>query len=351
MLKETPTILLLAILFCQCTPEETTSINPVAEIDSLLSTCYNNGTFNGTVLLAKGDSVLYRKAFGYADFRSKEELTPESSFYLASVSKQFTTMSIMLLEDRGIISYDDKLSQFFPNFPPYADLVTIRHLMTHTSGIPDQYRLGAYKPGLTNEDVLELLLQQELEFEPGSQYMYSNGAYVLLSMIVEVVAAQPYAQFMNDNIFQPLQMENTLVYDTTAPQVINRAIGFNSGELDDYVIFTTGAGGMFSNIDDLHKWYNALNKDQLLDFESMSEAYAPQILNSGDTSYYGFGWMLSADPNVVRHTGSMNGYRTFVQRLLDKDLVIVYLTNNGDALNEELNNLIHDVLTKNHMVR
>ena len=195
--------------------------------------------FNGTVLVSKGDEVIYRKAFGFADLETNKELVPESSFYLASVSKQFTTMAVMILKEQGKLSYDDKLSQYFPDFPSYADSISIEHMMTHTSGIPDHYGLNAYKKGLNNEDVYQLLIKQEkLDFSPGSRFRYSNGGYVLLSMIVEKASGQPFHEFMEAAIFSPLGMDKTLVYDQSEPEVTNRAIGYNAtGKKDDYEIF------------------------------------------------------------------------------------------------------------------
>lgn len=320
---------LLYLTACQSDPESSAP-STAEQLDSLMSYSHENGLFNGTVLVSKNNDVIYRKAFGYADFEKGEELMPESDFYLASVSKQFTTMAIMILKERGELSYEDKLSKFFPDYPSYADSITIRHMMTHTSGIPDHYRLNAYKPGLSNQDVYELLVRQEqLDFKPGSQEAYSNGAYVLLSMIVEEVAG-PFHEFMKDNIFDPLGMDHSLVYDHSEPQVPNRAIGHNAiGDKDDYEIFTTGAGGIYSNVDDLYKWDQALQANKLVSRETLMEAYQPYILSSGDTSYYGFGWSLDPGRNWVGHSGSLSGFRTYLRRYPDKGDAFVLLTNMG----------------------
>ncbi len=324
-----PAILLLA---CNNTANDSNS-EIVNNIDSLMTYSHENGLFNGTVLVSKNNEVIYRNSFGYADFDKNEFLVPESSFYLASVSKQFTTMAVMLLKERGELSYEDRLSDYFPDFPDYADKVTIRHMMTHTSGIPDHYRLNAYKVGLNNDDVYELLVKQEdLDFEPSSQYSYSNGAYVLLSMIVEKVSGEPFHEFMKTNIFTPLEMTNTMVYDKSEPVVVKRAIGYNkAGILDDYEIFTTGAGGIYSNVDDLFKWDQALNSDQLISPESLNEAYQPYVLSSGDTSNYGFGWGVNQKKNSVGHSGGLSGFRTTLRRYLDAGDAFVLLTNKGDA--------------------
>ncbi len=347
MTKSIPHIF-LAIFLLGCT-DSTVDTNSmiVSNIDSLMNYTYENGLFNGTVLVSQNNEVIYRNSFGYADFDKKELLAPESSFYLASVSKQFTTMAVMILKERGKLSYDDKLSDYFPDFPDYADSITIRHMMTHTSGIPDHYRLNAYKAGLNNDDVYDILVKQKkLDFEPGSQYSYSNGGYVLLSMIVAKVSGQPFHEFMKTNIFTPLGMDNTLVYDRSEPEVTNRAIGYNAnGKLDDYEIFTTGAGGLYSNIDDLFKWDQALNNDQLVSAETLNEAYQSTLLSSGDTSYYGFGWGMDQEKKWVGHSGGLSGFRTYIRRYLDTGDAFVLLTNKGDAVDiDGINTALENIL-------
>ncbi|MEB2774371.1 serine hydrolase [Algoriphagus sp. D3-2-R+10] len=339
--------LLLAIIIVGCKNSENSTSTIVSNIDSLMNYSYKNGLFNGTVLVSKYNKVIFRKSFGYADFDKKESLIPESSFYLASVSKQFTTMAVMILKERGKLSYDNKLSDYFPDFPEYADSVTIRHMMTHTSGIPDHFGLGAYKVGLNNNDVYDILINQNrLNFEPGSQFSYSNGGYMLLSMIIEKVTGESFHDFMERNIFIPLKMHNTLVYDVSEPMVKNRAIGYNvSGELDDYEIFTTGAGGIYSNIDDLFIWDQALSKSELVSPETLNEAYQPTVLSSGEKSYYGFGWGVNQAKNWVDHSGGLAGFRTYFRRYLDRGDAFVLLTNNGDNFSmDEINLGIDNIL-------
>ena len=324
----------LTLLLFGCGQAQVTHNSQLAgNIDSLMNAFHERGLFNGTLLVSQNNKVVYRNAFGHADFSAGIKLTPESSFYLASVSKQFTTMAIMILKEKGKLSYEDKLSDYFPDFPDYAKTVTIRHLMTHTSGIPDHFRLNAYKAGLNNDDVYNLLIQQKaLDFTPGSRFSYSNGGYVLLSMIVAKVSNQPFHEFMKNDIFLPLQMENTLVYHRAAPAIADRAVGYNAfGFLDDYEILTTGAGGMYSNIDDLFQWEQALKDHRLIPKNVLLEAYEPYVLSSGDTSYYGFGWGINAEKNYVDHSGGFSGYRAYLRRYLKSGDAIILLTNKGDA--------------------
>ncbi|MCA6073806.1 serine hydrolase [Fulvivirga sedimenti] len=342
-------LLFLTVVVIGCNTPTPQDSSIADNIDSLMNFSYENGLFNGNILVAQNDKIVYRNAFGYADFDKNEQLNPESSFYLASVSKQFTAMAIMILKERGQLSYEDKLSDYFPDFPDYANRITIRHMLTHTSGIPDYFRLGAYEPGVKNDDVYKVLIEQEeLDFEPGTQYSYSNGGYVMLSMIAEKASGEPFHEFMKTNVFTPLEMNQSLVYDLSEPAVNNRAVGYNAaGELDDYDIFTTGDGGIYSNLDDLFKWDQGLRDYKLVSMETMNEAFQPYILTSGDTSNYGFGWGINQKKHFVQHSGGLSGYRTYIRRYLDTGNAFILLTNKGNSFAmQEINTALDNILAK-----
>lgn len=318
-------------------------------IDKLMQYSYENGIFNGAILVSQDGEPIYKNALGYADKDGNRKLNKASVFYLASVSKQFTAMAIMILKEQKKLSYDDKLSKYFPEFPDYADTVTVEQLMTHTSGIADHFRLGIYKKGLTNSDVIELLVEQkELDFQPGEKFSYSNGGYVLLSLIVGKVSGMPFHKFMEANIFKPLGMNNTLVYDESAPAIENRAVGYNqTGVLDDYEIFTTGAGGMYSTLDDLHLWDQALYAEKLISKPALDEAFTAATLNNGESTNYGYGWGVSEKEGrkVVQHSGGLSGYRTILKRNLYDSSGYIILTNHGDAFNSSgITQALDDIL-------
>lgn len=322
------------------------------KIDKLMAYSHQNGLFNGSVLVAENGKVIYSKAFGVADKKRKQNLTTDSKFYLASVSKQFTSMAIMLLKEKGKLSFDDKLSDFFNDFPEYSKRITIEHLLTHTSGIPDYFRLGIYKSDLKNQDVLEELMQQEdLDFEPGEKYAYSNGGYVLLALIVEKVSEQPFHQYLKEHIFKPLGMNDTLVYDESKPEVVNRAVGYNdSGTLNDYNILTVGDGGMYSTVRDLFKWDRALYTEQLISTATLKKAFTSFKLNNGELSHYGYGWSLYTDKSGenVAHGGSLAGFRTIIERQLEQQNAIIMLTNFGDAFAQgEIKAALNNILKNN----
>ncbi len=323
------------LLFSACTPQETTTI----KLNNIVQKYYDEGVYNGTILIADSSGVLLQKAYGMADFDAKKPLETNSTFYMASVSKQFTAMAIMLLKDQGKLSFDDTLSSYFPNFPTWAGSITIRHLLTHTSGIPDYYELDVAVPGFTNSDVVRVTEGIDaLHFIPGAQYEYSNTAYVLLSSIVQKVSGKGFNAFMQENVFGPVGMTNTVAFDETKPERSNRCKGFDAeGNEDDYLYFTTGGGGLYSNVEDLYKWHQALQAKKLVSDATMKEAYTPYTLNDGTVSWYGFGWMLDKDnPNRVLHTGTLTSFRTYIERNLETGQVIIMLNNVGKTKREDL---------------
>lgn len=314
------------------------------KIDSLMLAKYREGEFNGTVLVAVDGNILYRKAFGTAD--EVRPLKADTPFYLGSVSKAFTGMSIMILAEKGKLSYDDRIIKFFPELPGFMMKITVRNLLNHTSGIPDYYRLGKYRDGMTNDMVLEVVLDLDsLEFEPAQAYSYSNTGYVLLSLLIERVTRKPYGKFVKKQIFKPIGMKHSIVIDGTKPKPSDRALGYTqTGEEDDYQAFTSGAGGIYSQIDDLYLWDQALYGTGLVNSETLTEAFTPARLNYGDRSYYGFGWMLDQNnPGVVQHSGSLVGFKTYLYRDTLKRRTVILLSNHTDdvgSIKDELIRLI-----------
>ncbi len=349
-MMRTPFLLIIAfILACAPASGQNPSLDsPKSNIDAFLQDLHKDGLFNGCILVAKDGQVIYKDAFGYADFKNKRNLELSTPFYLASVSKQFTTMAIMMLEAKGMLSFDDVLSSYFPKFPAYATKATIRQMMQHTSGIANHYALGIYRPGLTNHDVLLALINQaDPDFEPGTKYNYSNGAYVLLAMIVEKVSGVSFAEFCSKHIFTPLQMKDTWVADEKEPARPNRAVGHTPfGILDDYEIYTTGAGGIYSTVEDLLKWDRALSNGKLVGQIAMERAYQKAILSDGSLIPYGFGWsILEANGvKVVSHGGSLNGFRTRIVRNLENGTLVVLLTNKTNLLTAEIAEGIGSIL-------
>ncbi len=302
-----------------------------ARLDSLMRTLAARGQFNGSVLIAEHGSVVYENGFGLADAGKNIPFTPATPCYLASLSKQFTAMAVMMLAEQRKLSYDDPLTKYVPSFPPYARSVTLRHLLNHTSGIPDYVGLGLERPGLTNDDVLKALVGQDsLDFTPGEQFRYSNSGYVLLAMIVEKVSGETYGAFLQRRIFEPLGMNHTFVRDASRRDVPDAARGVNRfGANDDYDLLTAGDGGIYSSADDLFKWDQALYTEKLVKSSTLAEAFSRGRLNDGTESGYGFGWgiMTYKGETIETHAGRYGGFNTYIKRFPKERNTIIFLTN------------------------
>lgn len=311
--------------------------------------------FNGNVLVAKGGNVIYQQALGYADFNSKRKLNDSSAFELASVSKQFTAMGIIILREKKLLAYDDKVIKFFPDFP--YDNITIRHLLTHTSGLPayeDQFEKNwSHSKIAFNKDVLEMLRLQKdtLFFKPGTQWKYSNTGYAVLAAIIDKVSGMSYNKFLAKNIFMPLGMTHTFVYNTrrSGEKIpANYALGFvYSDSLKRYILPDSlkkfdivyyldgivGDGCVNSTTGDLLKWDRALYTNKLASKMSVDEMLSPLVLVSprDTSSFYGFGVMVqphSPRGKVISHTGGWPGYATLLIRRVDIDETVIVLSNN-----------------------
>ncbi|KIO77900.1 hypothetical protein TH53_07040 [Pedobacter lusitanus] len=307
------------------------------QIDRTIKNFYDKGAFNGAILVAERGRIVYDTAMGSADFIKKRHLDTSAVFYLASLSKQFTAMGIMLLEQEGKLAYQDTLGKYFPELPAFTHQISIRNLLNHTSGLPDYFEsANLVKPGLSNVQVFSWLgKQRKLNFSPGSKYLYSNTGYVLLAMIIEKLSHKSFSQFMKQMIFEPLEMQHTLVFDQQKIVIRNRALGFDANKkIDDYAILTSGDGGIFSTTHDLFKWDQALYSGVLINQSKLSEAYQKAKLKNGNYSDYGFGWNIKENQadHAVYHTGELNGYQTFIYRDINRHHTIIILTNQGRAL-------------------
>jgi len=311
--------------------------------------------FNGNILVAKGGNIIYQQSLGYADFNTKRTLNDSSVFELASVSKQFTAMAIMICKERGLLSYDDNIKKFFPALP--YDNITVRHLLTHTSGIPsyeDQFEKKWDRKKIAfNKDIIDMLQQQKdtLFFKPGSKWVYSNTGYALLASIIEKVSGSSYNDFLAKNIFQPLGMTHTFIYNTrrtTGKIPANYALGFvYSDSLKRYIIPDSlprynevyyldgivGDGCVNSTTGDLLKWDRALYSNKLVSKSSLAEMLSPLVQRSSadTTNFYGFGVMVqtvSPKGKIISHTGGWPGYTTLLVRRVDINETIIVLSNN-----------------------
>ena len=295
------------------------------------------------VLVIKDGKQILSKGYGLANLERKTSCTSASNFRLASVTKQFTAMSILILSERGKLSLDDKMMKFLPEFPDYGKEITIRQLLTHTSGLPDyeDFMPAGLTIPLSDRDVLYILRQQTKgRFTPGTQFNYSNSGYACLALIVEVASGQTFPAFLKENIFTPLGMRNSVAYVSGLSMVPHRAYGYaKSGdkfEVSDQSLTSAvlGDGGVYSSLDDLFKWDQALYTDKLISRRLLNDAFAVHSKTSDfEGSGYGYGWYVGTNSGTshVWHYGSTCGFRTQITRYPEKKLSIVILTNRREA--------------------
>lgn len=321
------------------------------KLETLFNALHEKEQMNGAVCVAEQGEILYQGVFGYGELSSKRKLTLDSVFELASLSKPFTAVAIMLLEEQGRLAYDDFIEQWLPDFP-YPD-ITVRHLLNHTSGLPDYMNLFEEHWDRTqiavNEDVLNLLMEHKPEryFLPNEQWEYSNTGYVLLALLVERISGLSFAEYMDTYLFRPLGMLNSRVYNRrySNEKIPGYAYGYVydaiSGEYvlpeelleTQYVIHLDGIQGdgtVNSTVGDLIKFDQALYSDTILSEETLKQAFMPVQLNNGETYDYGFGWILEKNAEkgtTVSHSGGWPGYATLMIRYIDENKTIIYLNN------------------------
>ncbi len=311
---------------------------------------YQRGQFNGAILVAVHGSTIYRKGFGKANFQTGTNFTPETQSDIGSVTKQFTAMAIMMLAERGKLSYDDPVSKYIPEFSRSAHLsqITLRRLLNHTSGIPDYGDLGIDDSGLGQQGLIAELLKKEYLFaRSGLRYRYSNPGYALLAVVVERVSGKRFGEFLEQEIFAPVGMSNTFVYDASWKKNALTAIGYDQfGQVDDGgPTAIPGDGGVYSTVDDLFKWDQALYTERLVRQPTLAEAFAPGKVHEG-TSTYGFGWNIEQDrgSKYLWHQGSHAGFRAFIGRRLAERVTVIMLTNKGNSKRQDIDASIQNIL-------
>jgi CubicO group peptidase (beta-lactamase class C family) len=350
-------------------------------LGNLMGELYETNQFNGSVLVARKGEVIFQQAYGWANIQKKDTFTLNTPVRLASVSKQFTAMAIMMLKERGKLNYDDDIRIYLPELS--YEGITIRHLLQHQSGLTDYFGIGwnisRYFPAeklIRNKDLLEYFsaVKPKLQFKPGKSAGYSNTGYVFLALIVERAGGMSYPMFMHKYVFEPLAMKTAFVYTTrdTETQVKQdtvitkadtsfisynemkisqsfkvvtsiktiprrRAIGYEYSYAKPYDLLVCdyhqfdgmyGEKGVCASVEDLLKWDNALTTNRLVSKETFEEAVSPSYHSDRKEWKYGFGWKIfSDDTNITFHHGLYRGFRNYLQRNLDDQTLIIVLSN------------------------
>lgn len=314
-------------------------MNLVDHIFSTYDKAYGPGA---AVMVFQRGEISFAKCFGLANVENRIPITPQTNFRLASLTKQFTATAILLLQERGLLSYETAVEDFLPELSRYTG-ITVRHLLNHTSGLPDYEAL--IPPETQNQvkdaDVLELLTSRGTPlFKPGEKFRYSNSGYAVLALLAERVTRQKFGTFTRENIFQTLGMNGTVAHEAGRTDVANRAYGYtlqdeNWVRTDQSVTSAVlGDGGIYSSIENLAKWEQSLQRNSLLRADIIKEAFSPGRLNDGNPTRYGFGWQILTyrGQPVYSHSGSTIGFRNFIARFPSKGLTLILLTNRNESI-------------------
>lgn len=307
-----------------------------SRIDDLMRD-YTGSQPGASVLVLREGTPEIRASYGMADREQKIAVTPATNFRLASVSKQFTAACILLLMEDGKLRLADPVGRWLPSLPPATRDITLRRLLTHTSGLIDYEEVipASMSEQLRDSDVLRILESQDRTyFPPGTGYRYSNSAYVLLALVVEKASGKTFGAFLGERIFRPLGMSNTVAHVAGRTVVHQRAYGY-SQENGQWVrtdqsqtSATLGDGGIYSSIDDLARWDAALYDGRLLRPESLAMAFAPATATDDPAVEYGFGWRITGE--TLWHSGESIGFRNVLIRYPRRHLTVIVLSNRND---------------------
>lgn len=333
------------------------------KLDSLFLSLYQQKSFNGNVLIAENGKIIYKNSFGLSNELTKEKLKDNSIFELASVSKQFTAIGIVILKEKGKLNFDDDIIKFIPEFKNYKN-ITIRNLLNHTSGLPDYMKLidsliveknWKQKSKIaTNKTIIDLFSKHnpKILFQPNEKWEYSNTGYALLASIIEKISDKSYAEFLKTEIFLPLKMKNTFIHRRRyePKKIKNYAFGYVSDSLKRNVLpdevktdnlnkyvysmdGIVGDGTVNSTIIDLLKWDRVLYSNKIISEKSKNEIFSEGILNDKTKTDYGFGWELKSNGvfgRISSHGGGWPGYKTYIERHIENDKTIIMLQNNDN---------------------
>lgn len=312
-------------------------------VDGIMKEYADTSAPGASVLVMVDDSVVFAKGYGLADIEVREPVTTATNFRLASVTKQFTAMSILMLAEAGRLRLDDPLELYFPDFPSYGRGIRLRHLLTHTSGLVDYEDLipDTLQRQVLDRDCLDLMHRTDsLYFPPGSAYRYSNTGYALLALITERLSGKSFPNILKDSIFLPLGMGATLARVDGGPPVPHRAYGHSRTPAgwaktdQSQTSAVLGDGGIYSNPTELATWVRALWDHRLIGKAWQDSAWTKARLNDGIPIDYGFGWHL--DGGYPHHDGSSKGFRNHVLLFPNRRMFVAVLTNRDEGRPREL---------------
>lgn len=329
----------VAVAVVLLTPLISVQAQPLtARLDALFKTQFKGDEPGATVIVVRNGKTLLRKAYGAADIATKTPLTPGTVLRLGSITKQFTAVAILMLMEEGKLALNDPITRFFPDYPTGGKVITIEHLLTHTSGIASYTGKPDYVAGmgknLSVAQMIDRFKNDPLEFEPGTRFHYNNSGYFLLGAIIEKASGLSYPRFLEQRIFTPLGMKDT-AYEGVERSAAPRAKGYSAkGQAFEPAAFLSmsqpyAAGSLISTVGDLAIWDAAITAGKLIKPASWKLAFTPYRLNPEKSTGYGYGWAVGAFQGVpaIDHGGGINGFSTYALRLPEQHVFVAVLAN------------------------
>lgn len=306
-------------------------------LDSLLEGTFTDEGPGAVFLVAKAGEPVYRKAFGMANLELQVPMDTEMVFEIGSMTKQFTAVAVLLLEEQGKLSLDESITKYIPDYPVQGKTITVHHLLTHTSGIKSFTSMKPLRTierqDLSSSELLDFFKDEPMDFEPGAQFKYNNSGYMILGYLIEQVSGQSYADFVQTHIFQKLGMHASR-YASHSELIPHRAYGYHQKE--EYVNKTFvstslpyASGSLMSTVDDMQRWNEALHSDQLISAEGRAKLFQNYTLDTGENIDYGYGWHISKVGKQLsyEHGGSIFGFKSMGVYLPEADIYVVGLSN------------------------
>ncbi len=347
MKKQSPFFAILVLLLVAlCLPVSAQSSDArgvTAAIEEMLAKEFKPNEPGAAVIVVKDGKVVFRKGYGMANMEFGIPIEPDMIFRIGSVTKQFTAVATLMLAEQGKLSLTDEITKFLPNYPTQGRKITVEHLLTHTSGIVSYTGIPEWRPQMRKDvsldEMIAVFKDKPMEFAPGERWNYNNSGYVLLGAIIEKASGMKYGEFIEKNIFAPLEMKRSF-YDSTSRIIPRRAAGYSRSK-DGFVnaeylsmSWPHAAGSLISTVDDLALWDAALYTDKIVKQESLKRAWKAFPLNDGRPAKYGYGWGLSSLEGhpVISHGGGINGFTCDSIRLPDDRVYVAILTNRDSGV-------------------
>lgn len=310
---------------------------------------YRKKSFSGTIIVTKDDEVILNKGYGKANYDNNIENKPQTIFEIASLTKQFTATAILKLQEKSLLSVQDTVDKYIPDYPN-GDKITIYNLLTHTSGIPDYLEyfgsVDTQTQTYTVDELVGLFKNEPSNFRPGESFDYSNSNYTLLGYIIEKVSNMSYEDYIQENILDPLNLKNTgfinnkvnIKDSSIGYYFINKNLYTQAEAPETEALLSYSAGEIYSTTEDLNKWENALFTEKVIKRESLDEMFTPHLNN------YGYGWFINENDDgdkVIFHSGNLPGYTSYVERNIDKNYQFIILCN--ENIDEAVINMSIDI--------